>query len=226
MFIKRQLVIMTLIIYLFPGFLLASKAPQKLTSLQERFSYGVGLKMGADIKSRGEVDKELFLKGFQDGIKGSKPLITLEEAQTAILEYQKNAIKKIAKEKRAAGEKFLSDNAKKEGVKVTASGLQYQVLKPGNGPAPGATDKVKVHYKGSLIDGQEFDSSYKRGEPAIFDVNQVIKGWTEGLQLMPVGSQYRFFIPANLAYGDQGAGRAIGPAETLIFEVELLEIIK
>lgn len=126
----------------------------------------------------------------------------------------------------AEGEKFLAENAKKEGVKTTASGLQYKELQAGTGEMPTANDQVKVHYKGSLLNGQEFDSSYKRGEPATFGVGQVIKGWTEGLQLMKEGSKYELYIPADLAYGDQGAGRAIGPGETLIFEVELIEIIK
>lgn len=122
------------------------------------------------------------------------------------------------------GQQFLQENAKKEGVKTTASGLQYEVLTPGTGKSPKATDTVLVHYKGTLINGTEFDSSYKRGEPIEFPLNQVIKGWTEGVQLMKEGAKYRFFIPSNLAYGPRGAGGAIGPDETLIFDVELLKV--
>ncbi len=122
------------------------------------------------------------------------------------------------------GKAFLAENRSKEGVVVTSSGLQYQVLEEGDGPKPSATDRVTVHYRGTLIDGTEFDSSYRRGRPATFGLNQVIRGWTEGLQLMGVGSKYRLFIPSNLAYGKRGAGNLIGPDEALIFEVELLEI--
>jgi len=122
------------------------------------------------------------------------------------------------------GQQFLQENAKKEGVKTTASGLQYEVLTPGTGKSPKATDVVLVHYKGTLLDGTEFDSSYKRGEPIEFPLNQVIKGWTEGVQLMKEGAKYRFYIPSNLAYGSRGAGGAIGPDETLIFDVELLKV--
>jgi FKBP-type peptidyl-prolyl cis-trans isomerase FkpA len=126
-----------------------------------------------------------------------------------------------AKEK---GEAFLQENAKKDGITTTASGLQYEVITEGDGKKPGATDTVQVHYRGTLLDGTEFDSSYKRGEPISFRLNQVIPGWTEGLQLMTVGSKYRLFIPSNLAYGSRGAGGVIGPDETLIFEVELLDV--
>lgn len=122
------------------------------------------------------------------------------------------------------GQQFLQENAKKDGVKTTASGLQYEVLTPGTGKSPKATDTVLVHYKGTLLDGTEFDSSYKRGEPIEFPLNQVIKGWTEGVQLMKEGAKYRFYIPSNLAYGSRGAGGAIGPDETLIFDVELLKV--
>ncbi len=200
---------------------------KKPTTLEERFSYGLGLRMGTDFKERGyAVEPELLMQGLQDALDGKEPLMTMDEAQAAMMELQQISQKKAADQKKVEGDTFLAENAKKEGVKTTASGLQYKELQAGTGATPTADDKVKVHYKGSLLNGQEFDSSYKRGEPATFGVGQVIKGWTEGLQLMKEGSKYELYIPADLAYGDQGAGRAIGPGETLIFEVELLEIVK
>lgn len=196
-------------------------------TLEERFSYGLGLRMGTDFKERGfAIDPDLLLKGMQDAMEGNEPLMTMDEAQQAMMELSQIGQKKAAAAKKAEGTAFLAENGKKEGIQTTASGLQYKELQAGTGATPTATDKVKVHYKGTLLSGQEFDSSYKRGEPATFGVNQVIKGWTEGLQLMKEGGKYQFFIPSELAYGDQGAGRAIGPGETLIFEVELLEIVK
>ncbi len=131
---------------------------------------------------------------------------------------------KTAEENRAAGEAFLADNAKKDTVKVTNSGLQYEVIKEGTGRSPSASDKVTVHYKGTTLDGTVFDSSYKRGEPATFPLNQVIPGWTEGVQLMKEGAHYRFYIPADLAYGNRGAGRVIEPGATLVFEIELIKV--
>lgn len=206
---------------------IAIAGDKKPATLEERFSYGLGLRMGTDFKERGyAVEPELLMQGLQDALDGKEPLMTMEEAQAAMMELQQISQKKAAEEKKVEGDTFLAENAKKEGVKTTDSGLQYKELQAGTGATPTADDKVKVHYKGSLLSGQEFDSSYKRGEPATFGVGQVIKGWTEGLQLMKEGSKYQFFIPADLAYGDQGAGRAIGPGETLIFEVELLEIVK
>lgn len=206
---------------------IAIAGDKKPATLEERFSYGLGLRMGTDFKARGyAVDPNLLLQGLQDALDGKEPLMTMDEAQQAMMELSQISQKKAAEGKKAEGEKFLAENAKKEGVKTTASGLQYKELQAGTGGTPTANDQVKVHYKGSLLNGQEFDSSHKRGEPATFGVGQVIKGWTEGLQLMKEGSKYEFYIPADLAYGDQGAGRAIGPGETLIFEVELIEIIK
>ena len=197
------------------------------TTLEERFSYGLGLRMGSDFKARGfAVVPDLLLQGMVDAMEGNEPKMTLEEAKQAMMELQQASMAKAAEQKKAEGAAFLAENAKKEGINTTASGLQYKVIEAGTGATPTATDKVKVHYKGTLLNGQKFDSSYQRGEPATFGVNQVIKGWTEGLQLMKEGGKAQFFIPAELAYGDQGAGRAIGPGETLIFEVELLEIVE
>jgi FKBP-type peptidyl-prolyl cis-trans isomerase len=141
-----------------------------------------------------------------------------------MMEKQSTANKEKVAANMAAGEKFLAENKTKEGVKTTSSGLQYKVLKEGDGPSPKETDVVETHYRGTLINGTEFDSSYKRNEPTSFPVNRVIPGWTEGLQLMKVGAKYQFFIPSGLAYGERGAGQDIGPGETLIFEVELLGI--
>lgn len=224
----RITLLMMMITLLATGIIgIAIAGDNKPVTLEERFSYGLGLRMGTDFKARGyAVDPDLLLQGLQDALEGKEPLMTMDEAQAAMMELSQISQKKAAGEKMAEGEKFLAENAKKEGVKTTASGLQYKELQAGTGEMPTANDQVKVHYKGSLLNGQEFDSSYKRGEPATFGVGQVIKGWTEGLQLMKEGSKYELYIPADLAYGDQGAGRAIGPGETLIFEVELIEIIK
>jgi FKBP-type peptidyl-prolyl cis-trans isomerase len=155
------------------------------------------------------------------------PALSDQEMQDAMMSLQKEMQNKAAElgvKSKKEGEDFLAANKSKEGVKTTASGLQYKVLKEGKGPKPKSTDTVKVHYRGTLLDGTEFDSSYKRGEPVEFPLDQVIKGWTEGLQLMPAGSKYQFWIPANLAYGEPG-NRGIPPNSTLIFEVELLEIV-
>jgi FKBP-type peptidyl-prolyl cis-trans isomerase len=149
-----------------------------------------------------------------------------EESMQVKQEFMNKVMGSLAEKNKSEGEAFLKANADKDGVKITASGLQYQVIKEGEGQKPKAEETVKVHYAGTLLDGTEFDSSYKRGEPTTFPLNRVIRGWTEGLQLMTVGSKYRFFIPSNLAYGPQGAGQQIGPNSTLIFDVELLAIEK
>jgi len=205
---------------------LAWAEAKKPATLEERFSYGLGMRMGSDFKEREfKIIPELVTQGMQDALEGKEPLMTMEEAEGAMMEFQQAAMAKVAEQNRAQGTVFLSENAKKEGVVTTESGLQYEVLQEGEGAQPAADDEVKVHYEGSLLSGQVFDSSYQRGEPATFGVDQVIKGWTEGLQLMKPGSKYKLYIPSELAYGDQGAGRAIGPGQTLVFEVELLEIL-
>jgi len=224
----RLAILMKIIVLLATGIAATAIAgDNKPVTLEDRFSYGLGLKMGSDFKTRGyAVDPALILQGLQDALEGKEPKMTMEEAQAAMMELQQISLKKVAAQKKEEGAAFLRENAKKEGVETTASGLQYKELRAGTGATPTADDKVKVHYKGTLLNGQEFDSSYKRGEPAIFGVGQVIKGWTEGLQLMKEGGKSRLFIPSDLAYGVQGAGPAIGPGETLIFEVELIEIVK
>ena len=191
----------------------------------DRFNYALGMVIGERVlKQYGDVDYDLLIEGMKAQHQNQETLLSLDEAGTALNAYMENQFAAKAEEAKAKGEAYLAENAKQEGVQVTDSGLQYQVISEGDGAKPASTDQVSVHYRGTLIDGTEFDSSYARGEPATFGLNQVIPGWTEGLQLMPVGSKYRFVIPQNLGYGERGAGGAIGPYETLIFEVELIEI--
>lgn len=217
-------------------FLLASPVfAQEKTELKndkDKVSYSIGLDIGTTFKKQDmDIDPATLLKGLQDGVSGTKPLLTEDQVKDTMTAYSKTMMDKqaaTAKENsgknQAAGEKFLAENKTKDGVKTTASGLQYKVLKEGNGPTPKETDTVETHYRGTLLSGKEFDSSYKRNEPASFPVNRVIKGWTEALQMMKVGSKYELWIPPNLAYGERGAGQDIGPNETLHFEVELLGI--
>ena len=176
------------------------------------------------LKQYGEVNYEVLLAGMKAQHGDQETLLTLEEAGNAINARMEKMFAEQTAANRKRGEDYLKSNAEMEGVTVTDSGLQYSVLTQGDGAKPSAGDKVTVHYRGTLIDGTEFDSSYSRGEPTSFKLDQVIPGWTEGVQLMNVGSKYRFVIPAELAYGERGAGGAIGPFETLIFEVELLEV--
>ena len=192
-------------------------------------SYFTGYQVGKNFSANGidALDKDEVLAGISAAKEGKEPRLN-EEQRKAAMEAVDEMVKAKAKAKAEAvkveSKKFLEENAKKEGVKVTESGLQYQVIKEGEGAKPKATDTVKVHYKGTLVDGTEFDSSYKRGEPISFPLSGVIKGWTEGLQLMPTGSTYRFFIPSDLGYGDRGAGANIPGGAALIFDVELIEI--
>jgi FKBP-type peptidyl-prolyl cis-trans isomerase FklB len=209
-------------------------AATTLKTEQDKISYAIGFQIGSNFKRDGlEVDTNMLLNGMKEALKGEKSPLNEEETRTLMMNLQKNLQSKAeAKQKAegeknaAAGKKFLDENAKKSGVKKTASGLQYKVNSEGKGESPKATDTVKVNYKGTLLDGTEFDSSYKRGKPAEFPVNGVIKGWTEALQMMKPGAKYELWIPADLAYGDRGAGDKIGPNSTLHFEVELLEIVK
>jgi FKBP-type peptidyl-prolyl cis-trans isomerase len=203
-----------------------------LETNKQKASYALGVSIARRLQNSGlEVDTAIFLQGMKDALAGGKLLLTDEEAQAAITALQQEASgKQEAKMKIAGeankkeGEAFLSANKSKEGVVTLPSGLQYKVEKQGAGPKPLPADTVECNYRGTLIDGKEFDSSYKRGQPATFPVGGVIKGWTEVLQLMPVGSKYQVFIPAELAYGPRGAGADIGPNATLIFEIELLSI--
>jgi FKBP-type peptidyl-prolyl cis-trans isomerase FklB len=202
--------------------------PPQLKELKDKASYSIGLNVGFTLKRQNlDLNSDAFMAGFKDATSGKKPLLTEQEVKDTMMAFEKEMQQKqeAAGQKSAAeGEKFLAENKTKEGVKTTASGLQYKVLKEGSGAQPKANDTVTVNYRGTLIDGTEFDSSYKRGQPASFPVGGVIKGWTEALQLMKTGSKYQLFIPANLAYGERGAGRDIAPNSTLIFEVELLDV--
>ena len=204
----------------------------ELKDTRDKVSYSIGLDIGSTFKKQKmDINLDALNKGLKDGVSGAKALLTEDEVKQTMTAYSKemtekqmNANKEAGMKNAAAGEVFLAENKKKADIKTTASGLQYKVLKEGTGPMPKPTDSVTTHYRGTLIDGTEFDSSYKRGEPATFPVSGVIKGWTEALQLMKVGSKYQLFVPYALAYGERGAGQDIGPNETLIFEVELLAI--
>ena len=192
----------------------------------DKVSYALGLSLGQNMASSGvkTIEFDDLVAGMKAIMNKEKPAISFEEAQEVLNKFFKELEAKVAGQAKEEGEAFLAENAKREGVIVTASGLQYEVLTAAEGKKPKATDKVKVHYEGTLIDGTVFDSSYRRGEAISFGLNQVIKGWTEGVQLMSVGAKYKFFIPYNLAYGERGAGAQIPPYAALIFTVELLGI--
>ena len=201
----------------------------------DRISYALGLSMGNNFKASGIT--ELNVQDFADGVAavfyGSQPKMTYDEAKAEIQAYftemqkkQEAAAAEMSTVNEKAGKEFLEENGKRAEVHITPSGLQYEVLTEGNGPKPTAQDHVEVHYTGKLIDGTVFDSSVERGAPATFGVTQVIPGWVEALQMMPEGSKWRLFIPSQLAYGPQGAGGVIGPNSTLIFDVELLKVVK
>ncbi|MEQ1877750.1 MAG: FKBP-type peptidyl-prolyl cis-trans isomerase, partial [Bdellovibrionia bacterium] len=196
----------------------------ELKTDKDKISYAIGQQIGKQLKGSGlDIDSKVLAVSINDVVTGKESQMAQADIQAALMNAQKGAMEKQSesgKENIAKGEKFMADNKAKEGVKVTASGLQYEVLTEGKGKAPKETDTVQVHYKGTLIDGTEFDSSYKRGEPAEFPLNGVIKGWTEGLQLMKVGGKNRFVIPSDLAYGPQG-NSAIPGNSVLVFEVEL-----
>jgi FKBP-type peptidyl-prolyl cis-trans isomerase len=190
----------------------------------DKVSYGLGMMIGERVLNQyGDIDYDLLLQGIKAQEAG-ETLLTIEEAQVVLQAQQTQASEAKAAEAGEVGKTYLAENAAREGVTVTDSGLQYETLQEGDGAKPTLEDTVTVHYVGTLLDGSEFDSSIARGEPASFPLKGVIPGWTEGLQLMSVGSKYRFVIPADLAYGERGAGQSIGPGETLVFEVELLEI--
>lgn len=192
-----------------------------------KISYALGLGIGQQLKSMGIEDFSVqdFTQSICDVLTGAEPAISHREAQTLLNEYFDKQARKQAEGAIAEGKTFLEANGKKAGIVTTKSGLQYQVLTEGSGRSPKATDKVRCHYEGTLIDGSVFDSSYKRGEPADFPLNGVIPGWTEGLQLMKEGAKYRFFIPYLLGYGERGAGSSIPPYSTLIFDVELIKVL-
>ena len=200
----------------------------------DKLSYALGIGIGSQLAGMGAKGLNIddFAQAVKDVISGTPLKVNNAEAQSLVQaffqeqeEKQRAAAAEAGKVAKAAGESFLAENAKKEGIVVLPSGLQYQVLKEGNGKKPSATDQVKCHYEGTLIDGTIFDSSYQRNEPATFGLNQVIAVWTEGVQLMSEGAKYRFFIPYNLAYGERGAGAQIPPFAALVFDVELLKVL-
>jgi FKBP-type peptidyl-prolyl cis-trans isomerase FklB len=205
----------------------AEDKPPQLKDLKDKASYSIGLNFGFNFQRQNvDLNTDAFAAGFKDAMSGKKPLLTEQEVRDTLMTFERDLQQKqaaAAQKNNADAEKFLADNKKKDGVKTTASGLQYKVLKEGSGAQPKASDTVTVNYRGTLIDGTEFDSSYKRGQPASFPVGGVIKGWTEALQLMKVGSKYQLFIPANLAYGEQ-ARPGIPGNSLLIFEVELMDV--
>jgi FKBP-type peptidyl-prolyl cis-trans isomerase FklB len=225
-------VIFVLLIFVLVACQGAGDSKASLETGQDSLSYSVGIQMGQNLKlGRDEMNLDAFIQGIRDGMDDEENLMTddlvrqkfVEFQQAMRTKFQENQ-QKLAEEGIAKGEAFLEENKNKEGVVTLPSGLQYKVIRPGSGPSPRATDQVVVHYRGKLLDGTQFDSSYDRGQPATFGVNQVIKGWTEALQLMNTGAQWELYIPSELAYGSRGAGQSIPPNSTLIFEVELQEI--
>jgi len=192
-----------------------------LKNQKEKVSYIIGMDIGGDLKKQSiDIDPNILAKGIQDALGGAKSLLTDQEMQETMVAFQKELMEKHKKQ----GEAFLAENKKKEGVKTLPSGLQYKVIKAGTDKKPKLDDTVAANYRGTLLDGTEFDSSYKRGQPATFRVSGVIPGWTEALQLMGEGAKWQLFVPSNLAYGQQGAGGVIGPDTALIFEIELVSI--
>ncbi len=226
---KYWVVVLGLLLFVSQADAQATQAPK---DQKDKVSYVIGMDIGTNLKRQSvEINPDILLKGIKDGLSGSKPLMTDQEMRETIAAFQKEiqakqeeVAKKMGEKNKKEGEFFLAENKKKEGIVTLASGLQYKVLKKGSGKKPKLTDSVTTHYKGTLIDGTEFDSSYRRNQPVSFPVNGVIAGWTEALQLMGEGAKWQLFIPSSLAYGERGAGAQIGPNATLIFEVELISI--
>ena len=203
-----------------------------LKTEKDRISYSIGMDIGNNFKKQSlDIDPDILTKGIKDALSGSKPLMTEKETIETMTKLRKQVMAKQAEmmkeagaQNKVKGDKFLAENKKKDGVITLPSGLQYKIINKGSGNSPKLTDEVSVNYRGTLIDGTEFDSSYRRGKPANFKVNAVISGWTEALQIMKPGSKWQLYIPSSLAYGERGAGRDIGPNAALIFDVELLSV--
>lgn len=225
-----KLLLTALSLFLFIG--LASAEVQELKTDKDKLSYSMGVATGMQMKRQSiEVDADMFARGLRDAVSEGKLQLAEQEIQETLMKFQQEMVakqaektKQLAETNKKEGEAFLAENKSKEGVKTLPSGLQYKVITEGSGKSPKETDTVTTHYRGTLIDGTEFDSSYKRGEPATFSIKGVIKGWTEALQLMKEGSKWQLFIPSELAYGERGAGQQIGPNSALIFEVELIAV--
>jgi FKBP-type peptidyl-prolyl cis-trans isomerase FklB len=206
--------------------------PTVLKDQRDKASYSIGVNIGNGMKANSlDLNTEALMAGLQDGISGAKPQLSDKEREDTLMAFEQDLqkketerLKQLAEKNKKEGAEFLAANKAKEGVKTLPSGLQYKVLTEGNGPQPKPTDQITVNYRGTLLDGTEFDSSYKRGQPVTLPVNGVIKAWSEALPMMKTGAKWQLFVPADLAYGEQGAGRVIGPDSTLIFEVELVSI--
>lgn len=233
---KRQVLVVVgvlAIIFSASGCKASSTEPQ-LKTLKDKVSYSIGLNIGKDFKNQQlDIDADILAIGIKDALAGKEPRLTEDQMKEAITTLKKDMVAKqqkmreeMAEKNKKEGEAFLKENGKKEGVVTLPSGLQYKIIKEGTGSSPGAEDTVTVQYRGTLVDGTEFDSSYERGEPISFTVNGVIPGWTEALQLMKEGGKWKLFIPSSLAYGERGAGPVIGPNATLVFDVELVSIKK
>lgn len=222
---KRFIVIVSASLIAFPLFG-QEKSPQ-LKDQKDKVSYSIGMQIGFNLgRQKVDINPDILAAGIKDSLAG-KPQLTQDQVKEVMAQFEKDMEQKqkdLGEKNKTEGTKFLEENKKKPGVKTTSSGLEYKVEKEGTGPQPKATDMVTVNYRGTLIDGTEFDSSYKRGQPASFPVNGVIKGWTEALQLMKKGAKYQLVIPSSLAYGERAMGPDIGPNSTLIFEVELMDV--
>src|SRR6201997_102063 len=222
---KRFIVFISASVIAFPVFG-QEKSPQ-LKDQKDKVSYSIGMQIGFNLaRQKVDVNPDILAAGIKDAL-ANKPQLTPDQVKDVMAQFEKDMEQKqkeLGEKNKTEGTKFLEENKKKPGVKTTASGLQYKLIKEGTGAQPKATDMVTVSYRGTLIDGTEFDSSYKRGQPATFPLNGVIKGWTEGLQLMKQGSKYQFFVPSNLAYGERAVGPDIAPNATLVFEVELIDV--
>ena len=234
---SAQALLATLVVFITAAALAAEDKPATvarpaLETTVQKVSYVIGIDLGRNFKGQGiEVDMELLLRGIRDGMAGGEMLLTGDEMREIMTEFQRemtarreDQMKELGGKNQAEAGKFFAENKGKPGVETLASGLQYKVLKAGTGKTPKLTDTVTAHYRGTLLDGTEFDSSYRRGEPAVFPVSGVIRGWTEALQLMKEGAKWQLFIPADLAYGPRGGPPVIGPNAALIFEVELVSI--
>jgi FKBP-type peptidyl-prolyl cis-trans isomerase FklB len=227
----KKLIAIALVLLIFGSMVIAQKKGTPKTK-KEKISYSIGVNIGKNMKTQGmDLDQGLLTQGIKDGLNSSKTAMSEKDIEATMTTFQQEMMGKMQTKQKVVGEKnakegeaFLAANKIKEGVVTLPSGLQYKILKSGDGSKPTKDQTVKCHYRGTLIDGTEFDSSYKRGEPTEFPVGQVIKGWTEALQLMPVGSKWQLFIPSDLAYGPTGAGQMIGPNATLIFDIELISI--